>query len=204
MAPSAIDRSGFGITRLGSTSSFSPSPWQEEQAPKGELKEKRRGSISGKLIPQTSHAKCSENTVSFPAFDPPSIPTITTPLPSFKAVSKESTSRVLSISSSITRRSTTTSMWCFFLRSSSFAIASSTRWITPSTRTRIKPARCTSSSVPLCSPFFALTTGPRMAISDPRGNFIMCDAIWLTLWRFTSFPHCGQWGMPILANSRRR
>src|SRR3989338_1459489 len=64
IAPSATERRGLGITSLGSTSSFCPKPWHEAHAPKGLLKEKSRGSISGKEMPHSSHAKCSEYIVS--------------------------------------------------------------------------------------------------------------------------------------------
>jgi hypothetical protein len=46
MAPSAIDRSGFGTTRSGSTSNLVPNPSHVSQAPYGELNEKFRGASS--------------------------------------------------------------------------------------------------------------------------------------------------------------
>src|SRR3989344_7840030 len=58
MAPSAKVKFLFGITKSGSTSKVLPKPVQCGQAPYGELKEKRRGSISGSEIPQSGQAKC--------------------------------------------------------------------------------------------------------------------------------------------------
>ena len=46
MAPSARESSGFGMMSSSSTSSLVPMPLQAEQAPKGLLNEKERGSIS--------------------------------------------------------------------------------------------------------------------------------------------------------------
>ena len=142
-----------------------------------------RGSISGKLMPHSSQAKCSENSMSF---------TIAMPFPNRKAVSRESTSRGLSISSETTSLSTTTSILCFFFMAISISKASATLYTIPSIRTRTKPARCTSSNKPLCSPFLPLTTGPKIAISSSSESFMTCSAIWLTDWRFTSLPHFGQ------------
>src|SRR3989338_11079383 len=51
-APSARESLGFGMTSFGSTSSFSPKPWHEGHAPKGELKENSRGSMLGSEMPQ--------------------------------------------------------------------------------------------------------------------------------------------------------
>ena len=48
MAPSFSERSGSGMMRSGSISSLLPRPWQSGQAPCGVLKEKVRGSISGR------------------------------------------------------------------------------------------------------------------------------------------------------------
>ena len=63
IAPSAKVRFLLGMTKFGSTSNFLPKPWQSEQAPWGELNEKIRGWISGRLIEQSGQAKCSENIV---------------------------------------------------------------------------------------------------------------------------------------------
>ncbi|MBK9232309.1 MAG: hypothetical protein IPO15_16015 [Anaerolineae bacterium] len=50
----------FGAIISGSNSICTPKPLQVWQAPCGELKEKVRGSISGRLMPQWTQAKCSE------------------------------------------------------------------------------------------------------------------------------------------------
>src|SRR3989339_576999 len=88
MAPSSIDKFGSGITSAGSISNFVPSPSHSGQAPKGELNEKVRGSISGILMPQSGQAWCSLN-----IFSVPFIMTFISPLDSLSAVSTESDNR---------------------------------------------------------------------------------------------------------------
>ena len=56
---------GLSMIKSGAKSSFSPRPLQVEQAPRGELKEKRRCEISGIFVWQLIHANCSENRWSF-------------------------------------------------------------------------------------------------------------------------------------------
>src|SRR5687767_11393387 len=53
MAPSLIDFSGSGMIFVSSSSRSTPNPEQRGQAPKGELKEKRRGVISPIETPQS-------------------------------------------------------------------------------------------------------------------------------------------------------
>ena len=55
-APSRRVKRSSGTTKSKSTSSLIPSPSQSGQDPKGALKEKRRGSNSGTVKPQTGQA----------------------------------------------------------------------------------------------------------------------------------------------------
>ena len=62
MAPSERDSSALGMRSSSSTSSLVPMPLQAEQAPKGLLKEKERGSISSIASGcSLGQARCSEN-----------------------------------------------------------------------------------------------------------------------------------------------
>src|SRR5687767_994577 len=61
MAPSSKLNFLFGITNSESTSCLVPRPVHSGQAPCGELNEKSRGSIAGKLTPQSAHENSSEN-----------------------------------------------------------------------------------------------------------------------------------------------
>ena len=124
-----------------------PIPKQAGQAPNGLLKENIRGSIFGKEIWQSGHAKCWLYICSGP-----STSWITTmPSAHFDAVSIESAKRD-SIPSLTTRRSTTISMECFLFFSN--IISSSNVRTTPSTRARTKPSFRSCSKTDLCSPFF--------------------------------------------------
>jgi hypothetical protein len=90
-----------------------PRPSQDGQAPKGLLKENRRGSISSMVKPETGQAKRAEKVWRSPlsAFSVKARPSA-----SSSAVSKLSARRDSRPSRS-TRRSTTTSMSCFFFLS---------------------------------------------------------------------------------------
>jgi len=55
-APSRKVLPASGTTTSRSTSSLTPRPSQSGQEPKGALKEKRRGSSSGTVKPQTGQA----------------------------------------------------------------------------------------------------------------------------------------------------
>jgi hypothetical protein len=92
MAPSSIVWSGLGTINSGSSSIRVPSPSHSEHAPCGLLKENVRGSISGRLIPHTGQARCSEYSVSSAGSAEISL-TITTPSPNRSAVSTESARR---------------------------------------------------------------------------------------------------------------
>jgi hypothetical protein len=60
----AMDRFGSGTTSSGSTSIVVPRPVHAGHAPCGLLNENMRGASSSKLIPQSTHAKCSLCSVS--------------------------------------------------------------------------------------------------------------------------------------------
>ncbi len=60
MAPSRKERVGSGTTRSASNLSSVPRPSHLGQAPKGLLKENRRGSISSMVKPETGQANFSE------------------------------------------------------------------------------------------------------------------------------------------------
>src|SRR5688500_19903041 len=64
-------RLGLGTMRSGSNTSFSPRPSQAGQAPWGALKEKRRGSISAMVKPETGQANFSEKTMRLAGMDAP-------------------------------------------------------------------------------------------------------------------------------------
>jgi hypothetical protein len=107
-----------GITSSGSKNSVIPRPSQAGQAPKGLLKENRRGSTSSMVKPETGQANLAEKVVRSPFFLASSVKA--RPSARCSAVSKESARRV-SMPSRTMRRSTTTSMSCFFFLSSAGA-----------------------------------------------------------------------------------
>ena len=90
-APPLIESVGSRITKSSAISNFTPNPSQFPQAPEGLLKENRRGSISGKLVPQWAQAWCSEKSAS--ADFPSAEATINNPRDSRRAVSTESANR---------------------------------------------------------------------------------------------------------------
>ena len=91
MQRSAKVFSPSGTISALSNSMFMPSPVQSGQAPKGLLNENSRGSIAGRLTPQSLQAKCSLNSSSSACS--PSVATSTKPSASFSAVSTESVRR---------------------------------------------------------------------------------------------------------------
>ena len=111
-----------------------PKPSQVGQAPKGLLNENKRGSSSATARSHSGHECLAEKTRSGCS---PFIQdkTAISP-PKRSAVSKDSAMR-LPRSSRTLKRSTTTSMVCFFFLSSSGIGSRST--ISPSTRARTKP-----------------------------------------------------------------
>ena len=128
--PSRTDFSG-SITRSASTSSRKPRPVHSGQAPCGELKLNDRGSRSSITVPSYGQPSFSlKSRSSKVGFDPSAAAEemITSPSPSFSAVSTESERRLRSSGGSgfpfsstgrrTTKRSTTTSMLCRFFLSS--------------------------------------------------------------------------------------
>src|SRR5699024_12371050 len=93
-----------------------PKPSQVGQAPAGLLNENIRGSSSGKEYPQCGQAKLAEKTSSS-ALLSSILATTTIPPESSSAVSNDSAKR-LDNSGRILKRSTITSMVCFFCNSS--------------------------------------------------------------------------------------
>ena len=63
IAPSAKDRESSGMIRAASKKAVSPRPLHLLHAPKGLLKENRRGSTSSMLNPETGQANFAEKTV---------------------------------------------------------------------------------------------------------------------------------------------
>ena len=183
IAPSAIVRRLLGNTSSGSTSKVEPSPVHSGHAPYGLLKENVRGSISGKLIPQSVQANFSEKIISlaFSAFSfwPPAsgflampiagcwmpITAVAIPFPIFNAISTESRMRGRSMSLPSANRSTTTSIECFLCLSNFLVSASSKSMISPFIRARINPPRFNSSNMPLCSPLVPRIKGASKNIS---------------------------------------
>src|SRR5688572_5043749 len=93
IAPSAMLRFLFGITRSASISILTPRPVQSGQAPWGLLKEKLRGASSPKEIWSKGHHRCSE----YRRSSSPSMSSLRTPPPSFSAVSTDSAMREVEV-----------------------------------------------------------------------------------------------------------
>ena len=127
MAPSSRDLSSSGTISSGSTSMRVPMPEQSGQAPKGELKEKERGSSSSKDRSSYGQYRCSENMRSRSGSSSGRSTKSSTTMPpaSPRAVSTESVRRRLADSFTV-RRSMTTSMVCF---SCFFSVGGSDSWI---------------------------------------------------------------------------
>ena len=136
MAPSSRDLSSSGTISSGSTSMRVPMPVHSGQAPKGELKEKERGSSSSKDRSSYGQYRCSEYMRSRSGSSSGRSTKSSTTMPPDRprAVSTESVSRRLAPSLTV-RRSMTTSMVCF---SCFFSVGGSVSWIvSPSTRARL-------------------------------------------------------------------
>ena len=140
-----------------SISSFVPIPEHSEHAPKGELKEKERGSSSSNERVQSWQARCSLYVCIFSC---PALASTksrrTIPLESLRAVSIESVRRDFDSALAV-RRSTTTSIVCFScflsLGGSESDIAS------PSIMAREYPCLTRSTKRSTNSPFRSRTTG---------------------------------------------
>ena len=110
-APSLSERAGFGTSRSGSISSREPMPPHSGQAPYGLLNENIRGETSGKEMPHSAQASCSEKRCGLP---PSTASTVTTP----SARRKRRLQRIGQAEprfSRTTSRSTTTSIVCLLL-----------------------------------------------------------------------------------------
>ena len=117
-----------------------PRPRHVLHQPCGLLKLKNWGPGGGKPIPQRPHAYLLEKANEGPS----SMATTTAPPPTFKAESTASVRRIFSLVESV-KRSITTSISCFTLRS---RFRSSPRLINwPSTRALRKPCRIMSSRI---------------------------------------------------------
>ena len=118
-APSSIERSSI-TANSGAKCWCIPRPEQSGQAPKGLLKEKSRGSISGRLIWQSGQIYFSVNSRSGISLDR----SITNPSESFSDISTASVRRVRCSSRTLRRSMTASMVWRLFL---SRAISSSSQ-----------------------------------------------------------------------------
>ena len=200
-APSSTLASGFTTRRPGSKVAVRPSPLQSGQAPWGLLNENVRGLSSANEMPQVAHAK---RWLKFSSPNSPSgVTHVATMLCSARrsATPIESTRRV-SMPGRITMRSTSTSMVCACVRASEMSSVSS--FSCPSMRARRKPCLRRSASSFLYSPLRPRTMGASTSTFAFCGNSAMRAAICATVCDAISWPHCQQWGLPIVAYSRRR
>ena len=202
IAPSAKVKRGFGITKSGSTVSLVPKPLHSGQAPCGLLKEKSRGSNSERLMCPSGQANFWERIASDSCLFVLGFVSIRVatakPSPKSKAFSKLSAIRPLS-SLEIVRRSTTTSIVCFFCLSKFWLAASlkSIKW--PSSLTRAKPAFLIWSKIPLCSPFWSFIKGASNKILVPSGKAKSWSVIAWVVWPVIFLPQTGQCGTPMRA-----
>ena len=132
----------------------------------------------------------------------PSTCTSTRPSASFVASSTASAMRLVALSFSCTR-STTTSMKCLiFLFSVSGSASSFT--ISPSMRTRLKPSFCRSANSFVNSPLRPATTGAMMMAFASGARARISSVTWSVVCFLMTRPHSGQCGTPTRANRRRR
>ena len=165
-------------------------------APKGELKENERGSRSSvSMVWSLGHAIFSENFISRPgSLASRSTKSKTTSPPARpSAVSTESVRRRLD-DSLTARRSTTTSMVCLSFLSS--VGGSSSVWVSPSTRARLKPCcwswRKSSTYSPLRPRMTGASTWKRRPSSSARTRSTICCGVC----RSIGAPQVGQWARP--------
>ncbi|GBC80027.1 hypothetical protein HRbin09_01255 [bacterium HR09] len=191
-APAAKERCGSRMSFPGSISCTLPRPVHEGQAPWGELKEKRRGESSAREKPHWGQAWREESTNSSRSLGA----IRTNPSPTRRAVSRESARR-WARSWRTSRRSTTTSMVCFFFLSSSGGLATS--MISPFTRARTKPSRAICSKRLRCSPFFPWVRGARTKKRVPAGRLKMRSTICWTVCPAMGMRQSGQKTSPMEA-----
>ena len=171
-----------------------PKPSQTGQAPKGLLKENKRGSSSAtarshsgqECLAEKTRSGCSPFIHDRTAISPPKR----------KAVSKLSAIR-LPRSSRTLKRSTTTSMVCFFFLSSSGGESISI--ISPSTRARTKPWLCSCSNRLLYSPLRSRTTGASSIRAVPSSRALTASTISEMVCATIGRSCSGQKGVPTRA-----
>ena len=169
--------------------------------------------------PCSGHANASENRCS-PSPKPPVAPedarlpspsglpssprtwTRTRPSASLVASSTASAMRLVALSLSCTR-STTTSMKCLIFLFSVRGSPSS-RTTSPSMRTRLNPSWAKSAKSLVNSPLRPVTTGAMTMALEPGASARMASVTWSVVCFMMGLPHSGQWGVPTRANSRRR
>ena len=164
--------SGFGISLSVLKWLRVPKPSQAGQAPKGLLKENKRGSNSPTARSHFGQECLAENTRS--ACSAFIHDNVAISLPKRNAVSKLSAIR-LPKSSRTLKRSTTTSMVCFFFLSSSGG--GSISITSPSTRARTKPWLCSCSNRLLYSPLRSRTTGASSISAVPSSKCLTASTI---------------------------
>ncbi|MNY30396.1 hypothetical protein D3C86_1645030 [compost metagenome] len=180
-----------------------PRPLHVWQAPKGLLKENRRGATSERDTPQSEQAKCSLNSTSasLGASRVPRFWTMTRPSPFLRAVATLSARRDW-ISALTIRRSMTMATSCFFCLSR--AMSSTRSRTSPSIRARTKPSLRAASSSFLNSPLRPRAMGASTWKRVPSGQASTWSTICSTVWGLMVWPHLWQWGVPTRANNRRR
>jgi len=190
-APSSMVSDSSGITSAVSNSTRVPSPLQSTHMPCGLLNENACGVSSGKEMPHGAQAILSEKTRS-----PASVIAISVPSPRRSACSTESVTRAR-CAEPATRRSTTTSTWCFLRLSSASVDSLST--IAPSTRSRTKPASRSSASSSRCSPLRFTRIGASSVTRVPAGAARISFAIRSAVWEWTGRPQPWQCWRPTRA-----
>ncbi len=148
-----------------------------------------RGSSSGSETPCSGQAKFSEKRW----LSPSTTSTPTRPSASEVAVSTDWVRRCRRSGLS-TSRSTTTSIVC--LNFLSRTISSSSSRCSPSTLTRVKPSRRSSSSTSRNSPLRSRTIGALTVKRVPSGSARICSTIWSRLCPAIGRPQTGQCGRP--------
>ena len=149
-----------------------PKPSQVGQAPNGLLNENKRGSNSPTARSHSGHECFAEKVRS--ACSPFIQDKIEISPPKRSAVSKLSAIR-LPKSSRTLKRSTTTSMVCFFFLSSSGI--GSMSMTSPSTRARTKPWLCSCSNKLVYSPLRSRTTGASNMSAVPSSSAFTASTI---------------------------
>ena len=195
---------------------WTPSPWQELHAPSGELNENTRGDNSGINAPCSGHAKSSDQVITSPiwvsfdllplaSFIPSSgsfrLSMAIVPPPNFRddCVASVSLWRFLWVH---LKRSTLTSISCLKFLSKVGGFSKSDSW--PFTLPPRYPCSTSCLKRSWWVPFLALIIGDHTEITWPSRCHNISSTISCTERLATSLPQVGQWGLPILADSKRR